>query len=419
MEKTQKSTKRLKTAKELQKVVADYYLCCMTAKAEGRPVGWMPPMNGAIELFYAMDLQPVFPENWSPVCAAFGLTPQNFTVSENMGYSRDLCGYLRNIIGYVHGLMNEKDSPFGGLPEPDMLLSPGGGCVPVMKIFHALERRFPKAKVFYADLPQVAIEHIKDYHIEYALSESQRLADFLTETTGRRLDEDRLKAVVSLSDRACELWDEIMSYRRYRPVPFSAAEMGIMFVMVTLQGTQIAVDYLTRVRDEVKQKAENRVGVIENEKVRLFWDNIPLWYNMGLFNYFEKFGGVVVAETYSAAWSIRLDVQNPKKALALKSLMSYPMVSCVSIDKRKEMVLKACREYAIDGVIFHRNKSCLPITLGQMEIKQALEKELGIPSVIIDADHMDDRNFSLAQFQTRVDAFMELLLEKRGGDMIS
>jgi benzoyl-CoA reductase/2-hydroxyglutaryl-CoA dehydratase subunit BcrC/BadD/HgdB len=413
MEKTQKSTKRLATAKELQKVVAEYYLRCISAKPEGRPVGWMPPMNGAIELFYAMDLQPVFPENWSPVCAAFGLTPRNFTVSENMGFSRDLCGYLRNIIGYVHGLMNEKDSPFGGLPEPDMILSPGGGCVPVMKIFHALERRFPESKVFYADLPQVAVEDIKDYHIDYAMSESQRLADFLTETTGRRLDEDRLREVVLLSDRACELWDEIMSFRRYRPVPFSAAEMGIMFVMVTLQGTQIAVDYLIRVRDEIRQKAEAGIGVIENEKIRLFWDNIPLWYNMGLFNYFEKFGGVVVAETYSAAWSIRLDTQNPKKALALKSLMSYPLVSCVSINKRKEMVLKACRDYAIDGVIFHRNKSCLPITLGQMEIKQTLERELGIPSVIIDADHMDERNFSLAQFQTRVDAFMEMLLERK------
>jgi benzoyl-CoA reductase/2-hydroxyglutaryl-CoA dehydratase subunit BcrC/BadD/HgdB len=330
-----------------------------------------------------------------------------------MGYSRDLCGYLRNIIGYVHGLMNEKDSPFGGLPEPDMILSPGGGCVPVMKIFHALERRFPDAAVFFADLPQVAIEDIKDFHIEYALAEIRRLADFLSKTTGRSLDQERLKETVRLSDNACELWDEIMSYRRFKPVPFSAAEMGIMFVMVTLQGTRIAVDYLTRVRDEVKQKAESGIGAIENEKIRLFWDNIPLWNNMGLFNYFEKFGGVVVAETYSAAWSIRMDPEEPEKSLAVKSLMSYPLVSCVSVEKRKEMVLKACREYAIDGVIFHRNKSCLPITLGQMEIKRALEQELGIPSVIIDADHMDDRNFSMAQFQTRVDAFMEMLLDKK------
>jgi benzoyl-CoA reductase/2-hydroxyglutaryl-CoA dehydratase subunit BcrC/BadD/HgdB len=413
MEKTRKSTKRLKTAKELQKVVTNYYIRCITAKSEGIPVGWMPPMNGAIEIFYAMGLQPVFPENWSPICAAFGLTPQNFSVSEEMGYSRDLCGYLRNIIGYINGLINDKDSPFGGLPEPDLILTPGGGCVPVMKIFHAIEKRFPEAAVFSADLPQVAVEDIREHHVDYAVSEMYRLINFLTETTGHKLDFDKLEETVALSDKACELWDEIMTYRQIRPVPFSAAEMGIMFVMVTLQGTQMAVDFLSRVRDEIREKAANGTGVIENEKIRLFWDNIPLWYNMGLFNYFEKSGGVVVAETYSAAWSLRLDKTDPIRALALKSLKSYPLVSCVSINKRKEMVLKACQAYNIDGVILHRNKSCLPITLGQMEIKNKLESELGIPSVVIDADHMDERNFSVAQFQTRVDAFMEMLLANR------
>lgn len=414
MDKTRRSKKRLNAAKELTRVVADYYLECNAAKREGKPIGWMPPMNGAIELFYAMDLQPVFPENWSPVCAAFGLTPNNFAVAEKMGYSRDLCGYLRNITGYVHSGMNDEGVPLGGLPEPDMLLSPGAGCIPVMKIFHILERRFPHASVFRADLPQVAVEDIKEHHIAYAEYEMHRLIDFLSEATGRKIDYDRLKEVVILSDQACALWDEIMSYRRYIPTPFSAAEIGIMFVMVTRQGTTEAVDFLTMVRDEVKEKALGGVGVVEEEKIRLFWDNIPLWYNMGLFNYFEKMGGVVVAETYSAAWSLRLDTDNPIRALAMKSLMSYPLVSCVSINKRKEMVLKACRDYSIDGAILHRNKSCVPITLGQMDIKRALEEQLGIPSVIIDADHMDDQNFSVAQFETRVDAFMEMLLEKKG-----
>jgi benzoyl-CoA reductase/2-hydroxyglutaryl-CoA dehydratase subunit BcrC/BadD/HgdB len=409
MEKERKTTKRLRASKELTKLVAEFYIECNQAKAQGKPVGWMPPMNGAIEIFYAMDLQPVFPENWSPVCAAFGLAPGNFDRSEDMGYSRDLCGYLRNILGYVHDDMNGPDVPLGGLPEPDIILSAGGGCIPVMKIFQALERRFPQAAVFDGDLPQVAIEDIKKHHLDYAMSEMKRLINFLTEVTGRKMDYDRLAEVVRLSDQACALWDEIMTYRRFRPTPFSAAEIGIMFVMVTRQGTHTAVDFLTMVRDEVKERAESGQGVIENEKIRLFWDNIPLWYNLGLFNYFEKFGGVVVAETYSAAWSLRLDVDHPLEALAMKCLMSYPLVSCVSLAKRKELVLKACRDYSVDGAILHRNKSCVPITMGQMDIKRSLEDELGIPSVVIDADHMDDRNFSIAQFQTRADAFMEML----------
>jgi len=414
MEKTQKSKKRLKTAKELTQIITDFYLEGHRAKAEGKPVGWMPPMNGAIEIFYAMDLEPAFPENWSPVCAAFGLTPGDFSVAEGMGFSQDLCGYLRNITGFIYGVFGKDTVPLGGLPEPDILLSPGAGCIPAMKIFHIIERRFPNAKVFYADLPQVAVEDIKKHHLDYAKQEIHRLIDFLTSITKRKMDYDRLAEVVRLSDEACALWDEICSYRRFIPTPISAAEIGIMFVMVTRQGTQIAVDFLTKVRDEVRERAEGKIGIIENEKLRLFWDNIPLWYNMGLFNYFEKMGGVVVAETYSAAWSIRLDVKNPLDALAMKSLMSYPLVSCVSIKKRKEMVLKACREYSIDGAILHRNKSCVPITLGQMDIKRELEEKLGIPSVIIDADHMDERNFSVAQFQTRVDAFMEMLHEKKG-----
>ena len=187
-----------------------------------------------------------------------------------------------------------------------------------------------------------------------------------------------------------------------------------MFVMVTRQGTQLAVDYLTRVRDEVRERAKQGIGIIAEEKVRLFWDNIPLWYNLGLFNYFEKYGGVVVAETYSAAWSIRLDTANPLEALAMKSLQSYPMVSCVSMKRRKEMVLRVCRDYHIDGVILHSNKSCLPITLGQMDIKRALQEELGVPSVVIEADHMDPANFSMAQFEARADAFIEVLLQRKG-----
>ena len=416
MEKSAKSKKRLQTAKELPLIIADYYRECHEAKMENRPVGWMPPMNGGIELFYAMGLQPVFPENWSPVCAAFGLTHKNFAVCENMGYSRDLCGYLRNIIGYVNGMMGDPENPLGGLPEPDIILTPQGGCSPVMKIFQALERRFPRAKVFRGDSPQVAIENITRHHIDYAVGEMKRLVDFLTEATGHKLDMDRLKEVVRLSDRACELWDEIMSFRRFIPTPISASEIGIMFVMVTRQGTQKAVDYLVRVRDELKERSEQGIGILADEKIRLFWDNIPLWYNMGLFNYFEKMGGVVVAETYSAAWSLRLDAENPMESLAMKTLTSYPLVSCVSIKKRKEMVLRACREYSIDGAILHRNRSCVPITLGQMDIRRELERE-GIPSLIIDADHMDDRNFSTAQFQTRADAFMEMLLSKKKGSL--
>ena len=81
------------------------------------------------------------------------------------------------------------------------------------------------------------------------------------------------------------------------------------------------------------------------------------------------------------------------------------------------MVLRARRDYFVDGAVLHRNRPCVPITLGQMDIQQALADDLGIPSVIIDTDHMDDRNFSFARFQSRVDACVEMLYQKKGENL--
>jgi hypothetical protein len=37
-----------------------------------------------------------------------------------------------------------------------------------------------------------------------------------------------------------------------------------------------------------------------------------------------------------------------------------------------------------------------------------------VPSVVIEADHMDPANFSLSQFEDRAGSFMEMLLERKG-----
>lgn len=408
-----KTRKRLRANKALRQIIMEFYADGHRAKAEGRPVAWIPPMNGLIELFYAMDITPVFPENWAPLCAAIGTNRKNFEYTAKRGFSGDLCGYFRNNVGYALEGINEENQPLDGLPEPDFLISFGAGCIPTMKTFQVLCDHFD-VPVFRADLPQVAIEDIKEHHIRYAVTQIERLIGFLEEVTGATFDIERLRQAVAYTDAACRLWDEIMDKRSTIPSPFSAAEIGIMFVMVTRHGTEIAVNFLKDVLQEVNEKIARGEGVIPYERIRLFWDNIPLWYNMQLFNYFEKWDAVVVAETYTAAWSLRMDPDKPIESIAYKSLVSYPLVSCVSLNKRLDLITKAIRNYKIDGAILHSNRSCKPISMGQMDIKRILAEEHSVPSVMFDGDHMDGEKFSLAQFQTRIDAFMEMLLEKKG-----
>jgi benzoyl-CoA reductase/2-hydroxyglutaryl-CoA dehydratase subunit BcrC/BadD/HgdB len=412
MTEEKKTTKRLHASKDLRQIITDFYADAHRAKAEGRTVGWIPPMNGLIELFYSMDIHPVFPENWAPICAAIGTSANNFETAEKKGYSDDLCGYFRNNIGYALEGMDRENQPLGGLPKPDFLISFGGGCIPTMKTFQVLCDHF-RVPVFRADLPQVAMEDIKEHHIEYGVAQIKRLIKFLENITGKKFDMDRLRQAVLYTDEACRIWNDIMDTRRNIPSPFSAAEIGIMFVMVTRHGTKTAVDFLQKVLKEVKEKVERGEGVISEERIRLFWDNIPLWHNMKLFNYFEKWNAVVVAETYTSAWTLRMDPDKPVESIAYKSLVSYPLVSCVSLAKRIGLIRKAVIDYKIDGAVFHSNRSCKPISMGQMDIMKMLSDELSIPCVMFDGDHMDGGKFSMAQFQTRTDAFVEMLTGRK------
>jgi benzoyl-CoA reductase/2-hydroxyglutaryl-CoA dehydratase subunit BcrC/BadD/HgdB len=405
----EKARKRLRANKALRQIIADFYADGHRAKAEGRPVGWIPPMNGLIELFYAMGIHPIFPENWAPICAAIGTNTKHFEYAAARGYSEDLCGYFRNNVGYALDGIDEEGQPLGGLPKPDFLISFGAGCIPTMKTFQVLCDHY-RVPVFRADLPQVAMEDIREHHVSYGVTQIKRLIAFLEDLTGNRFDIDRLAEAVALTDEACRIWDEIMDTRKEVPSPFSAAEIGIMFVMVTRHGTSIAVDFLREVLEEVREKVRKGEGIIPNERIRLFWDNIPLWYDMRLFNYFERWDAVVVAETYTSAWTLRMDANKPLESIAYKSLVSYPLVSCVSLKKRLELIEKAVRDYRIDGAILHSNRSCKPISMGQLDIQRYLSEELGVPSVMFDGDHMDPEKFTMSQFQSRIDPFMEMLL---------
>jgi benzoyl-CoA reductase/2-hydroxyglutaryl-CoA dehydratase subunit BcrC/BadD/HgdB len=72
------------------------------------------------------------------------------------------------------------------------------------------------------------------------------------------------------------------------------------------------------------------------------------------------------------------------------------------------------REFRIDGVVVNSVYTCRPVYLPHLEMVRVLEKELGIPSVVIDCDFVDERSYSEGQVRTRLDALAERILANKG-----
>jgi benzoyl-CoA reductase/2-hydroxyglutaryl-CoA dehydratase subunit BcrC/BadD/HgdB len=75
-------------------------------------------------------------------------------------------------------------------------------------------------------------------------------------------------------------------------------------------------------------------------------------------------------------------------------------------------MLEQCREYSISGGVLAYLITCRAVYLPAFELRRALEKELGIPSVLIECDLVDERYYSEGQVATRMDAFAEQILKK-------
>jgi benzoyl-CoA reductase/2-hydroxyglutaryl-CoA dehydratase subunit BcrC/BadD/HgdB len=64
-------------------------------------------------------------------------------------------------------------------------------------------------------------------------------------------------------------------------------------------------------------------------------------------------------------------------------------------------------DFHADGVVLHSDRSCKPYSVGQYDLKDAFQRELGVKVAVIEADHADPRQFADEQIETRLQAFME------------
>jgi benzoyl-CoA reductase/2-hydroxyglutaryl-CoA dehydratase subunit BcrC/BadD/HgdB len=113
---------RLQTLESFyQNHIQPYYQNAHNAERDDRPIAYVAS-TFPVEILQAMDIIPIWPENYASVCAARQVSVRLAEIAERRGYSRDLCSYARTTIGSL--LTKEKDIlPEGGMPKPTFLSS--------------------------------------------------------------------------------------------------------------------------------------------------------------------------------------------------------------------------------------------------------------------------------------------------------
>ncbi len=404
-----KFTMRFKASPSMQEIMMVYYSEAKSARLTGRKVAWITS-GGPVEPLIAMDVIPIYPENHGAMIGASKMGGGLCEKAEAMGYSADLCSYARSDIACA----TVNGGPIGGLPRPDLLVCCNNICGTVMK-WYEVQARYFNVPLFILDTPFCHTEYTPEA-ARYVRSQLDEYIAVIEEVCGRRFDYERLKEVGRLSAEGQRLWQAVLDTATNTPSPMSAFDAFFhLALIVTLRGTPGVIDYYTNLLAVMQDRAARRIGAVPGEKYRLLWDNIPIWPRMRwLSQKFASHQACLVADTYTSAWCSSMKYIDESRFLDSMAETYTRIYLNIGVDEMARMVLSYIDKYRVDGFVLHSNRSCKPYSFGQLDIQRIVERERGIPCLMIEADMTDERIFSESQISTRIDAFMEIIKERRG-----
>lgn len=400
----EKERRKIKSVAKMKEIMTTYYIEAKTAKESGKKVAWITS-GGPVEFLIAMDVIPVYPENHGAMIGASKMGVGLCEKAEEMGYSRDLCSYARSDIA----CSATSGGPIGGLPAPDFLVCCNNICGTVLK-WYEVAARFYDVPLFILDTPFIHTE-FSEAAKRYVIRQTYEYIEFLERQCGKKMDFDRMNDVARLAVEGLRLWQSVLDTTAHKPAPMTAFDAFFhLALIVTLRGTQIAVDYYKQLLDEMNQRIKDGIAMVPNEKYRLLWDNLPVWYRTKwLSDKFASHNACLVGDTYTSAWSGVMDLIDERNFIETGAVAYSSVYINVSLDKMMETLKKLIRKYDVDGLVMHSNRSCKPYSFGQYDLQKRVMKELNLPTLIIEADMVDERSFSESQIETRIDAFMETL----------
>jgi len=425
--------KSTETAKKAYQWIKMMYNKAEESRKEGKPVAWC--MWGIQQdITEAFDIQNVFTENYAAVTAAKQQAETFLEAAEAEGYSNLICGYVRVGIGYSclckqQGDKPPEGAPQGGMAKPDMLLASSALCDPRHKWYQALAR-YQDTPYYFYDVVKPPIDQdrddplVRDHYINYSLSQLRDFAAFCSMHTGKKLDEDRLWEKIKLGEEIHRIWWECHEMRKAAPCPMPTSDMLSCMVPGFFYGcSEESLQFYTELKDELEDRIEKGVGTVEKEKYRFVWaGGVPPWHSMSLFTYIAERGGVFVSEiTYYPYEPYKVDVKtnDPLEYLARRDYEREAIrwrrareSGCK--DPYVQQLLDFVNGYQCTGMVMHGVKSCRVSTIGQIYNRNLIHEFVKVPTLFLESDMIDTRDFSRAHTEQKIDEFMSMVDEYIG-----
>lgn len=404
--------KHVPAIKVLAGLAESMYEQAFEAKERGEKIGWSSS-NFPPEIAETFGLRVTYPESQAAaISAKGGSLPLIEHAEGQMGFSNDICAYARINLAYAD--LGACPNGEREMPLPDVVLGATSICETMMPWYEDLAYYLDVPMVFF-DIPYNDKYEPDEKRLKYQEAQFRYIVEQLEEITGVAWDEDRFKEVCDISVAASKAWLEATSYVQYDPSPMNGFDMfNHMAVATTARPKKEAVDAFNYLIDECKTYVkENKSTFKPDEKYRILYEGIAVW------PYLKATAGPLIMQgvnvtgcVYCPAFAgVYEDVRGWMRACS-------DVPNCQNLERATESREKLIKDGKCEGALIHINRSCKMWSGFMPEMGRRIQRDLNVPVVLFDGDQSDPRNFSAAQYQTRLQGLIEIMdnnkKDKRG-----
>lgn len=385
---------------KLGKIASDAFADAIAAKAEGKPVAWVSS-NFPVEIPETLGLATAYPENQAAGIAARGAGERMCEVAEADGYSNDICAYARISMAYA----KLKECPEQDVAMPDVLLCCNNICNCMIKWYEnlSLELGIPMIML---DIPFNPDYEVSDAEVAYVTGQFWDAVHQLEELFDLKWDDKKFEEVTGFSCASSRAWLEATSQAKYTPSPFNGFDLlNHMAVMVTARGKKEAGEAMNVLLKEYKENHENGTSTFRaEEKHRIMFEGIACWPYLRATSRGLKDRGInMVTTIYADAFGF--DYHSFDEMI--RAYCSVP--NAINLEKSRDKRVKLVKANNVEGLLVHTNRSCKLWSGFMAEMSRQIGEECNIPVASFDGDQADPRNFSEAQYDTRVQGLVEIM----------
>ena len=385
---------------KLGKIASDAFADAIEAKKEGKPVAWVSS-NFPVEIPETLGLATAYPENQAAGIAARGAGERMCEVAEADGYSNDICAYARISMAYA----KLKECPEQDVAMPDVLLCCNNICNCMIKWYEnlAIELNIP---MILLDIPFNPDYEVSQAEIDYVSAQFWDAVHTLENLFDLKWSDERFKEVTGFSCRSSRAWLDATAQAKYTPSPFNGFDLlNHMAVMVTARGKEAAGEAMEQLLKEYKENHENGTSTYRGEeKYIVMFEGIACWPYLRATSHGLRDRGInMVTTIYADAFGF--DYHSFDEMIA--AYCSVP--NAINLEKSRDKRIKLCKDNNVEGLLVHTNRSCKLWSGFMSEMSRQIGEACGIPVTSFDGDQADPRNFSEAQYDTRVQGLMEIM----------